>query len=345
MKIAIHQNKEIFCHTTTWDNEWIDFCQKNDMDYTIVNCFDNDILKTIRNYDILLWHFSNYSMQEMLFARSILTSIKSLGVKVFPDYETVWHFDDKVAETYLLKSNGSPIPLSYVFYTYKSAVNYLVNECSYPIVAKLRCGSGSSNVKLLKSRNKAIRYTKKMFSSGYNTAPNILFKTKSNIKSAKNWTTIVKRFKRIPDFLETLNNARKFPKEKGYIFLQEYIPNDGFDLKVVVVGDKLSFLARDVRKGDFRASGGGSIKYDKTLISSEIREVAFSISEKCGFQSMGYDFVIDKRDNSAKIVEISYGFSHTAQMELGGYWDKEGKWYDEPLNAPIEIIKNMINHS
>jgi len=342
MKIAIHQNHEIFNHSTSWDTEWINYCKDCRLEYGVVNCFDNNILKTLLNYDALLWHFSHYSLQEMLFARTILNSAKNLGLKVFPDFDTVWHFDDKIAETYLLKSINAPIPETWTFFTSKSALEFFDNECKFPVVAKLRCGSGSSNVKLLNNKNDAVSYTKKMFKDGYKSAPSILYKAKSNIKSSKDWKTMVNRFKRIPDFIESIRKAKKFPNEKGYVFIQEFIPNDGYDLKVVVVGDKLSFLARDVRKGDFRASGGGSINYDKTLITDEIKNISFGLSDKLGFQSMGYDFVVDKRDNTGKIVEVSYGFSHTAQMDLCGYWDKKGLWHDEPLNAPVEILKNII---
>jgi glutathione synthase/RimK-type ligase-like ATP-grasp enzyme len=342
MKIAIHQNHEVFNHSTLWNKEWIEYCKQNKIEYGVVNCFDNNILEVLQEYDILLWHFNNYSLQDMLFARSILNSAQKMGLRVFPDFNTSWHFDDKVAETFLLNSVGAPIPKSWVFFTYKTAVSFFMNECNYPVVAKLRCGSGSNNVKLLKNNKDALKYARRMFGKGYRSAPSLLFKTKSNIRSSNNWETAIKRFKRIPDFIETLRNARKFPNEKGYIYLQEYVPNDGYDLKVVVVGDKLSFLARDVRKGDFRASGGGYINYDKALITSEIRKIAFDLSEKLGFQSMGYDFIIDKKDNTPKIVEISYGFSHTAQIGLGGYWNREDIWHEQPLNATIEILKMLL---
>ena len=149
--------------------------------------------------------------------------------------------------------------------------------------------------------------------------------------------------KRIPDFIESIRKTREFPREKGYVYLQTYIPNNGFDLKVVVVGDKLSFLSRNIRKGDFRASGGGSIEYDKELITQEVRKISFEISNRLKFQCMGYDFVIDRNTMKPKIIEISYGFAHKAQMDLGGYWDKDDNWHSEPLNAPVEIIKNIMS--
>jgi len=111
----------------------------------------------------------------------------------------------------------------------------------------------------------------------------------------------------------------------------------------VVIGDKLSFIARNVRKGDFRASGGGDLFFDKSLVSRDILESAFKTNDKLGFQCMGYDYVVDKRTGIGKIVEISYGFSHTALLQAGGYWDRAYVWHDEPLNAPCETIENLIN--
>lgn len=343
MKIAIHQNHEIFHHSTMWDNEWISYCKESGLDFEVVNCFENDILEKLKKFDVLLWHFSNYSLQEMMYARTILNSASKIGLKVFPDFETAWHFDDKVAETYLLNTINAPMPESYMFYNYKTAKDFLESKSIYPIIAKLRSGSGSNNVTKLNNSREGIKYAKKMFTKGLKASPSILFKTKSNLKSSKDWDAIKSRIKRIPDFIESVRKTRAFPREQGYVYLQSYIPNNGFDLKVVVVGNKLSFLSRNIRKGDFRASGGGSIEYNKDLITKEVRRISFEISNKLNFQCMGYDFVIDKKTQEPKIIEISYGFSHKAQMDLGGYWDKDDNWYNEPLNAPVEIIKNLLS--
>jgi len=169
-----------------------------------------------------------------------------------------------------------------------------------------------------------------------------MYKTSSNIKSAHNWATIKNRAKRIPEFLRNFASARMFPNEKGYVFLQEFIPNDGYDLKIIVVGNKLSFIGRDIRKGDFRASGGGSLFFEKSLVTQDIIYSAFSTSYKLGFQCMGYDYVVDKADGKGKIIEISYGFSHAALLQAKGFFDRDGMWHDKPLNAPVEVIKNII---
>lgn len=342
MKIAIHRNTDIFTHSSLWDREWEQYCKEMKIDYEIVNCFDNNILEKLKHFDILLWHFSGDSLQEMQFARTILTSAKNMGLRVFPDFHTSWHFDDKVAESYLLETADAPTPKNYVYYTKESALHFLKYDCSYPIIAKLRTGSGSNNVIKIDNYRQGAEYVNRMFGKGIDSSPKLFYKASSNLKSSKNIKTILNRIKRVPDFIERIKKNRAFSEEKGYVYFQEFIKTDGFDLKVVVVGDKLSFLSRDIRKGDFRASGGGSIDYDKNLITEEVRKVAFDLSSKLSFQCMGYDFVIDSKTKEPKIIEISYGFSNEAQIGLGGHWNSVGNWVDEPLNAPVEIIKNLI---
>ena len=57
---------------------------------------------------------------------------------------------------------------------------------------------------------------------------------------------------------------------------------------------------------------------------------------------MGFDFVVNKDTGEGMIVEMSYGFSHQAIMTSKGYYDRDLNWHDEPLNAPVEILMNMI---
>lgn len=342
LRIAINKNDKIFLHSTAWTNSWIEYCQKNGVSFEIVDCYQSDIIDKLQHFDCLLWHICNYVLQDMMVGRSVLFAAKNMGLKIFPDFNTAWHFDDKIAETYLLQAIDAPIPNSWMFYLLEDCITWLENEAAYPLIAKLRCGSGSNNVKLLRTRNDALKYAKHMFNRGYKTYSDILFKAKSQYLSSRSWEVIKTRIRRIPEFLQTLAHAKMFHKEKGYVFFQEYIPNDGYDLKIVVIGDKLSFIGRNVRKGDFRASGGGDLFFEKSLVTQNIISSAFSTSDKLCFQCMGYDYVVDKMTGNGKIVEISFGFSHTALLQAGGFFDRSGVWHKEPLNAPAEVIKNII---
>lgn len=342
MKIAIHQNKKIFNHSITWDNEWIKYCEVNNISFEIVDCFRSDIITKLCEFDCLVWEFQNYVLNDMLFARSILNVAKNMGLKIFPDFNTSWHYDDKIAEMYLLQSINAPIPKSWIFNTKNDCFQWIYKYAEFPVIAKLRCGAGSHNVKMIKSKTEARSYAKKMFNRGFVPSPSIVFKTISNLKSAKDWQTIVARMKRIPEFIQTLTRAKRFGREKDYCNFQEFVPNNGFDLKIVVIGNKLSFIARNIRKGDFRASGGGSIFYDKSLVPENVIRSAFETSDRLGFQCMGYDYVVDRNSNEGKIIEISYAFSHMALLGAGGYWSRDLVWHEEALNAPNEILFNLL---
>ena len=342
MKIAIYKDSQRVTHSTNWANVWANYCQDNNIDYEFLDLFRCNSFEKLKNFQILLWHIEQYNHAEMLEARSILYSAKKMGLKVFPDYNDAWHFDDKIAEMYLLQSVNASIPKSYVYYDYKS-VKRAVDEgnFTFPIVAKLRSGSGSHNVKLIKTKHSLLSYASKMFSKGINPAPSFFYKASSNIRSSHNKQQFLSKMKRIPEFLRTLSNARHFPREKDYVYLQEFIPNDGYDMKVVVVGEKCCGFYRPVRSYDFRASGGGEIHFDKKYFSKNIIDSAFKVADALGVQCIGFDFVIDKDTGKGNIVEMSYGFLYTAVMDANGYFDREYVWHEEPLNAPVEILKNL----
>jgi len=343
MRIAILYNKEEILHTTNWSLAWEKYCKDNNIEYNIVNPYKMGVINQLMNFDIILWHYSNYSFTDMLMAKNILNTLEDQGKKVFPSFKDAWHFDDKLAETYLLESINAPIPQSFYYYNLddlKQAINN--KEISFPIIAKLRNGSGSHNVKKLDTVDELINYGKKMFTSGLSSAPSLMYKASSNIKSSKNLKTFINRAKRIPEFLRSLANAKKFNIERGYVYLQEFVPNDGYDLKIVVIGDKLSYIGRNIRQGEFRASGGGDLFYDKDKVTKNVIDSAFATSDKLGFNCMGYDYVVDSKTGEGKIIEISYGFSHHAVLAANGYFDREGKWHNELLNIPNEIVKKMI---
>lgn len=341
MKVALLEDISIKLHSSNWFIPWKKYCIENNIEYFVINPYKYNVIKELEGFDVVLWHFSGYIYKDMLIAKDILFSAKKMGIQVFPDFDDCWHFDDKIAETYLMQSINAPIPNSLMFYALDDLKNE-INKITFPIIAKLRNGSGSHNVKLIKDKKELLHYSNKMFSKGFSSSPSLIYKTSSNVKSSKSLKVFINRAKRIPEFLKTLASANEFPNEKGYVYLQEFIPNNGFDLKVVVVGDKLSFIGRNIREGDFRASGGGDLFYDNKFITKNVIESAFRTSDLLGFKCMGYDYVVNNETGEGIIIEISYGFSHQALLLANGYFDRNGVWYDEPLNAPVEILNNLV---
>ena len=113
MKIAICYNKNSFAE------RWIDYCKEKNIFYKIVDCYNSNIIEELEDCDALMWHHHHAIHKDILFAKQLLYSIECSGKKVFPNFNTCWHFDDKVGQKYLLESIKAPLVPSYVFYTKK----------------------------------------------------------------------------------------------------------------------------------------------------------------------------------------------------------------------------------
>lgn len=320
-KIAIeHRNVKGF-----FSERWIKYCEEKGIAYKIVNPYQNDIIEQLADCDIFMWHHSNYDYRDALFAKQLLFALQQSGKRVFPDFNTAWHFDDKIGEMYLLQSIGAPIVNSYVFYTKKDALKW-IQETSWPKVFKLRGGSGSSNVKLIKSKRQAKNFVKKAFGGGFPQYDRIQrFKDRFNSyrNGRDNLLGVLKAFVRV--FCSN-EYSRMHHSEKGYVYAQDFIPNNTYDIRICVVGDRAFGLKRMCRENDFRASGGGRIIYDRFQIDERCVKIAFDVNEKLNTQNIAFDFVFDENNNPL-IVEISYGYVSYAYDQCEGFWTKNMDWH------------------
>lgn len=336
MKIAIHDSKQ----DHFFSNRWIEYCKKNNIPYKLVNAYDNDIIIKLEDCDAFMWHHSNYDYRDALFAKQLLFSLEQTGKKVFPDFYTNWHFDDKVGQKYLLESINAPLVPSYVFYTKKEAMEW-INKTTFPKVFKLRGGSGSSNVKLVKDKHSAKKLINRAFGKGFSQFDRInhLKFRYSNFKSGKeSFLAVLKGIARL--FISS-DYSNKYPKEKGYVYFQDFIPNNKFDTRVVVIsGEKAIAERRFVREGDFRASGSGQYSY--TDINIDAIRIAFNISKKLKLQSVAFDFVLDV-NSYPLVVEMSYGFGTEGISKSPGFWTDDLIWHEGRFNPQEWMIENLIN--
>lgn len=334
MKIAIHHNPHSF------SDRWIKYCEKEKIKYKVVDAFDSNIIAQLKGYDIFMWHHHHAKYKDVLTAKRILFALEHAGIKVFPDFRTGWHFDDKVAQKYLLEAIEAPLVPSYVFYDKKQALAWAKNT-SYPKVFKLKGGAGATNVKLIKNYAQAIKLINKAFDRGFTQFDRLNnFKERFNkFKNGKDtFTGVLKGFIRIfivPKF------SKQQPAERGYIYFQEFIPNNDSDIRVIVIGDKAFAIKRIVRENDFRASGSGNIIYEKNKINVDCIKLAFEVASKIESSCIAFDFVIDNK--KPLIIEISYGFSISAYDHCSGYWDKDLIWHESIFNPQEWMIENLLS--
>lgn len=337
MRIAIHSNKGGFT------KRWVKYCQEHSIDFTLVDVFSSDVINHLIDCDALFWNLSHESFDDGLIGLQLMSALETKGLFVFPSPAQLWHFDDKLAQKFFYELHGFPIPRTEVFFRKAEALEYL-NEVGLPIIAKLRRGSASSNVFMIDEVSKGKALINKAFSKGFplynlsNRYRDKLYKTKGlKVKSSVLVKWIYRYF--FPP-LYSQNSGR----ERGYFMFQEFIPNNGEDVRVVVVGERAVALKRKVRSGDFRASGSGILEYPNENLSKEYISLAFQIVEKLGVNSMGIDF-IESLEGEIKVIEMSYGFPSENFLDgSAGSWNRNLEFSSEKIQLQEWMIDQAINY-
>lgn len=335
MKIGIHHSHGFF------SDRWIRYCEDKGISYKLVDCYSTDIISQLKDCDALMWHFNHKGPKDSKFAKQLIFALQASGKTVFPDNYTMWHFDDKVAQKYLLEGIRAPVAASHVFYSRLEAISWAQNT-SYPKVFKLRNGAGSDNVRLVRNEAVATSLINKAFGIGfrqYDAWKNLKERIRK-LRAGK--TTLQDVFKGVIRLVYTTDYDRVTGREVGYIYFQDFIPGNDSDVRVIVIGDKAFAIKRMVRKNDFRASGSGSILYEKDLFDEETIRLSFEVSDKLNAQCMAYDFVY--LDKKPVIIEISYGFAMTGYDDCPGYWDTELNWIEGKFNPYGWMIENLIDN-
>src|SRR5690606_5347730 len=153
--------------------------------------------------------------------------------RVFPDYRTTWHFDDKVGQKYLFESIDAPVVPSHVFYDRCRALEWAAST-TYPKVFKLRGGAGATNVRLVSNFKECRRIIKKAFSKGFPAFTRwTMFKDyyRQFVRDRN-----LKRFiKSVARFIFTTEDFKMSVRQKGYVYFQDFVPNNNCDIRLIVI--------------------------------------------------------------------------------------------------------------
>lgn len=334
--LAIHSRSGSF------SDKWIDYCQLNDINYKIVDCYSDDIIEQLEGCYGVMWHWGHNDHRAVLFARQLSYSLAAAGKRVFPDPATAWHFDDKVGQKYLLEAIKAPLVPSHVFYDKHVALNW-ASTTTFPTVFKLRGGAGAENVHIVRSESEAQKFIRKAFGKGYKVKNRINFLKErywhfKRDKTLSSFLNISKGFARLVIPKEAEKN---FPVERNYAYFQKFIPNNDHDIRIIVIGKRAFAIKRMVREGDFRASGSGNIIYDPHQIPKECLKVAFDVTKKLNSQCLAFDFVM--LGNKPLIVELSYSFARKGYLDCPGYWNNELEWIEGAFSPEFFMIEDFIS--
>ena len=333
MKIAIHNREDEF------SSKWIEYCKKNNIEYKNVNAYENRIIDKLKDCDAFMWHFHHMHPKDHLFAKQLLYTLESYGKAVFPNFRTAWHFDDKIGQKYLLEGIGAPLVPTYVFYDKREAYSWAENT-SYPKVFKLRHGSGGSHVRLVYNENTAKKLIKKAFGKGfkqYNAVSNLRDRWH---KYRDGKTTLYNVAKGVLRLGYTTEFSKTAGKERGYVYFQDFIPGNEYDMRINVVAGKCFGCIRPNRPGDFRASGSGLVSYDFEKIRESVIRIALEVANRLKLQSVAFDFVMD--DKQPFILEMSYGFGVDPEDFDYGYWNSELEFIEGKFNPFGWMVDDVL---
>lgn len=335
LTIAIHHDAVIQPDgmKQSFSEVWIKRAKERGIAVIPVDHRSPDFFKNVSQADAFMWRFG-YSIAQQTIAKRVIRSIShGLNLQVYPSHDMYWHFEDKIAQLYLLQSVGIPIADTRVFWS-KQALHEHLTQLSFPLVCKLASGIRAENVCKLNNLKELIEMSDKMFSFGLDT-----------LLVPKNF--LIKRLGKFAvPFKLLLGRTQLSDIQSGYLYLQEYLPDNAYDTRVNLVGNIAVACRRFNRENDFRASGSGMLEYDQTKIDQRFIALAFKIAKALNLKSLALDGLY--KNGEPVIAEISYTFPAWGVNVMPGYWTEtadQGLQYTETSGLCVEemIFDNFVD--
>jgi glutathione synthase/RimK-type ligase-like ATP-grasp enzyme len=315
---------------TSYSEKFLRILINNNIPHRIIDPNSRTLLSELKECSHLIFHHSQGDTDLRIYETIYNIAHRVYGIKCMPDFDSYWQYEDKIKEYYLLKSHDFPVVDSWVFWNCEQADAFL-EEASYPIIAKLPKGAASSCVVLVKTPQEGKAIDKQVFTTGVKNGRINSKSSLSSIWKEGMYSYTKKSLRSLLIDTGILTDKSYFPEwqiQKDAILYQKYLPNNTFDQRITVIGNRAFGARRFVRKNDFRASGSGHDDLDPKNIDPKCIEIAFSISKRFNFSAMGYDFIYDE-DKQPYINEFGYCFADYVVRKCQGYWDDQMQWHQE----------------
>lgn len=241
------------------------FLENNNFQYDFLDILSSDWINQAKSYDVITGIVSNEHYHLLELRRKYYILENYLGKKCYPSLKHLQLYEDKTLEAFIAQTNGIPFAPTHYFTKEEEALN-AIRELQYPQVSKIDPGSGSMGIELITNLKKARKVVNQSFSPRGRTTQSLYF------------------------------------RQKNYVYFQDFIPNDGFDIRVIVIDEYIFGFYRKVLKGDFRASGMNLVE-KRDLPESAIR-IARDLYKKIGSPLLAVDMV-HGLDGQYYIIEFS----------------------------------------
>lgn len=287
-----------------------------------------DILEQVRGCAGFMWRWAHFGGMHQIAHRLLPVLERHMGMVVYPDQNTCWHYDDKIAQAHLLEAAGLPIPRTWVWFDAKAAAAW-VREACFPLVLKLATGAGSSNVRLVRDASEALAWIERLFGPGVadlDPPEEARWPWRRRLRTA---AAALVRGRLKPE-------RPPWPLHRGHVMFQEFLDGNTHDTRVAVVGHRAFGFRRWNREGDFRASGSGRIDHDPASVDPAFIRLAFAAARRLRMQSCAIDGLW--RGSQPVIGEVSYTYVSAAVHACPGHWELHG----EPESGELRWISGPM---
>lgn len=284
------------------------------IDYEIVNIENHDWIEQIASFDSLIWNPGYMGVRSASFFKEKIYFVeRHLKKQATPNFETIWHFESKVAQSYLFELCGIPLPATKVSFDYQNASRE-AKRLELPLVFKESYGASSSNVRLVRDAKLLDQILQRQF-------------CQANWDSAKaKYSSTIQRLAMsmfTPWFWAKIWQRVAGDERVGYTYFQEFVSGNEADLRITAIGNRFAYgFWRKNRPHDFRASGSGRIDFNTPIPEEPIR-YCLRLNSQLGFDSMAYDVLF--REDGFVITEMSYSYLDRVPYQSGRYYVLEGE--------------------
>jgi hypothetical protein len=320
----------------SFSERWVELAANAGIQTRLVDVREGDLYPQLEGCDGFMWWFAHLPKIRQV-GRRVLPAIEhGLKILTFPNWQTIWHFDDKVAQKYLLDAAGIPQPQTWIFWEKEKALAFC-RTAKYPMVLKLAGGIVSENVRRVSTADEAEYWIIKLFDAGITSLeeapqPSGLRKIRHRLGAARR-AMLGRTYNQMSSRSEL---------QRGYVLLQEFVPGNEYDTRITVIGDRAFAFRRFNRPGDFRASGSGKIDWDHTQIDPRAVTLAFQVAKHLGTQSLAVD-ILRNPDGSLVMNEISYYYEGWAVGSCPGHWTPGGEWRPGPIPPEDAIFEDFVS--
>lgn len=242
------------------------FLKHNQIPFEYYNIHASTWRTAAERFDAVVWRPGSEPVELFEARKKIYLLERYLRKSCYPSFDTVMTYEDKILQYELLKHYGFPVIDTFISHDYDEIARQ-TGVMAYPAVSKVSPGSGSFGVEIVENAGQADRIAGAAFAfAGRQT------------------------------YWPYLN-------QKNYVFFQQYQKNEGYDLRIIVIGAIIIGYYRDVPAGDFRASGMGLVRWGE--LPADAVELARRIARRFDSVAIAVDMLRDPDTGKLAVIELS----------------------------------------